>query len=498
MLYWLLEHIAPELAVDSLLRVLGYTTVRAAAALGSAFVLSLLIGPWIFHRLRMLKVGQQVRQFKTAETQQFNIHAHKQGTPTMGGILIVLATVISSVIFCSPDNSYVWLVLFVMVATGALGFMDDYLKVVKKNHKGVSARMKLVVQLSVGLVLGLVLLLSRPHTAYGNLLLSPHDIANPVVLSEKIAREDNAFTAYLSSELTASVQSDLQSLKSGAAPSPALEARLIRDINRILYGPSIYSKERFENIVLTQAAAERLEYESQREAVTLSTRLNRFLLESAFPDSIAKADLHRGDTNLLVPFFKDFYPALGIWFIFWAALVICAASNAVNLTDGLDGLAIGTVITVSVPYMLIAYLASRFDYASYLLIPHVPQAGELTILIAAMLGASMGFLWFNAHPAEVFMGDTGSLSLGAAIGAVALLTKHEILLILIGGIFVVEALSVVLQVGSYKLRGKRVFLMSPLHNHFVKKGVHESRIIFRFLIVATLLAMIGLSTLKLR
>ncbi len=498
MLYWLLDHIAPELIEGSFLRVLGYTTVRAAGALASAFILSLIFGPWIVHRLRMLKVGQQVRQFKTAETQQFNIHAHKQGTPTMGGILIVLATVFASVLFCSPDNSYVWLVLFVMVVTGGLGFMDDYLKVVKKDHKGVSARMKLVVQIAVGLLLGLVLVQSRPHTAYGDLLLSPHDIANPVAFSEKIGKQNNAFTEFLGNELTASVLKELQDLKAGTAPSPALEARLIRDLNRIINGPSIYTQERFQGIVLTQDAEERLEYELQRDTVALSTRLNRFLLESAFPDSVAKADLHRGDTNLLLPFFKDVYPALGFWFIFWAALVICGASNAVNLTDGLDGLAIGTVITVSVPYMLIAYLASRFDYASYLLIPHVPQAGELTILIAAMLGASMGFLWFNAHPAEVFMGDTGSLSLGATIGAVALLTKHEILLILIGGIFVVEALSVVLQVGSYKLRGKRVFLMSPLHNHFVKKGVHESRIIFRFLIVATLLAMIGLSTLKLR
>jgi phospho-N-acetylmuramoyl-pentapeptide-transferase len=282
----------------------------------------------------------------------------------------------------------------------------------------------------------------------------------------------------------------------------------------VIQGKSLYDPALFQGITLTEETRERLESSWQEqqvepgkdgsESVRLvppsipSTRLNRYLLESAYPTLIAHNKVVRGDTYLLVPFFKNAYPYLGFLFIFWVAVVLTATSNAVNLTDGLDGLAIGNVITVSLPYLMIAYLVSRFDYASYLYVPHVPQAGELSVFMAAMLGSALGFLWFNAHPAEVFMGDTGSLSLGAAIGAVAVLTKHEILLMLIGGIFVIEALSVVLQIASYRLRGKRILLMSPLHNHFVKKGVNEAKIISRFLIFATILAMAGLSTLKLR
>jgi phospho-N-acetylmuramoyl-pentapeptide-transferase len=222
-----------------------------------------------------------------------------------------------------------------------------------------------------------------------------------------------------------------------------------------------------------------------------------YVMRTTTPEGVV-SKIISGNAHLLVPFFKNAYPYLGLALVFWAALVLTAASNAVNLTDGLDGLAIGATITVALPYLVITYLVSRMDYSGYLYLPHVPQAGELSVVLSALLGAAMGFLWFNAHPAEIFMGDTGSLSLGAVIGTIALLCKHEILLILIGGIFVIEALSVVLQVGSYKWRGTRILLMSPLHNHFVKLGMHESKIIARFLIVSMILALVGLSTLKLR
>jgi len=378
MFYLLLETCFGDLTKETALRVFGYTTVRAACAMALAFLVSLLLGPACIRRLAALKVGQQVREFRTSETEQFNIHQHKAGTPTMGGFLIIIATLLPVLLFCNPANSYVWAVAGVMLGAGLLGFADDFLKVSRGNHRGVSVLAKLTVQVALGGLLGVFLYFTRDSATY---------------------------YAHL---------------------------------------------------------------------------------------KVAGAD------HLLVPFLKNLYPDLGLCIILWAAFVLTATSNAVNLTDGLDGLAIGTVTIASLPYIAIAYLVSRSDYAKFLYVAHVPQAGDLGVFLCALVGAGMGFLWFNSHPAEVYMGDTGSLSLGAAIGAVAILCKQELLLVLIGGIFVIEALSVVLQVGSYKWRGKRVFLMSPLHNHFVKKGWHESKIISRFLIVATLLALAGLSTLKLR
>ena len=383
MFYFLLQLIIPTLAKKPPLHMFSYTSVRAALALFAAFFLCLIFGPFCMRKLQALKMGQQVRNFKTSETQQFNIHQNKAGTTTMGGILIIGSTLLSVILFCDPASTYVWLVVGVMLIMGATGFLDDYRKVAQKNHKGISPRTKLAVQILVGVAVGVYLVMDGPQTTY--------------------------------------------SLGIGTA---------------------------------------------------------------------AKAI--KGDTHLLIPFFKNLYPDLGIFFILWAALILCATSNAVNLTDGLDGLAIGTTIIVCLPYIVIAYLVSRYDLSHSLLVPHVPQARELVVFLAALLGAGLGFLWFNAHPAQVFMGDTGSLSLGGVIGTVAVLCKHELLLILIGGIFVVEALSVVIQVVNYKWTGKRFFLMSPLHNHFVKKGTNEAKIIARFLIIATLLALVGLSTLKVR
>ena len=365
------------LAEDTVLRALGYITLRAAFALFFSFLVSLWFGPVCIRWLTRLKMGQQVRQFKTAETAQFNIHQHKAGTPTMGGVLIIASTLISVLLCCRLTNSYVWIATAVMIAGGALGFADDYLKIARKNHKGVSALTKVVVQLIIGAGVGYCMYRGISNTYYAHLRV-------------------------------------------------------------------------------------------------------------------------RGETYLLVPFFKNLYPSMGAFFVLWVAFVIMSTSNAVNLTDGLDGLAIGTSAFVLLPYFAIAYLISNFRFAGYLYIPHVPEAGELSIFLAALLGASMGFLWFNAHPAQVFMGDTGSLSLGAVIGTVAILCKQEILLVLIGGIFVIEAASVVVQVASYRWRGKRVLLMSPLHNHYVKLGMNEAKIIARFLIVAALLALFGVSTLKLR
>jgi phospho-N-acetylmuramoyl-pentapeptide-transferase len=205
-----------------------------------------------------------------------------------------------------------------------------------------------------------------------------------------------------------------------------------------------------------------------------------------------------GFDRLSFPFIKEWYPQIGLFFLVWVVVVLTASSHAVNLTDGLDGLCIGITTIVAISFTIIAYLVSNRIYAGYLMLPHVPQADEIVVLMGAVVGACLGFLWFNAYPAEMFMGDTGSLLLGGVIGTVAILTKQEMLLVIIGGIYVIEALSVIIQVGSYKLRGKRVFLMSPIHHHFERQGIKESKIIARFWIVTALLALLGLAALKLR
>ncbi|MCJ7797256.1 MAG: phospho-N-acetylmuramoyl-pentapeptide-transferase, partial [Thermoleophilia bacterium] len=428
----------------------------------------------------------------------FNIHEHKMGTPTMGGLLIILATLAAAFLFCDLRNSYVWIVAAVMFCASGLGFADDFLKVARKDHRGVSARTKLFVQALLGCALGAFLFFSRPHTVYGPLLLKAADIQDVEKLARRLQGEEDSVARFLRSRFSMATCRMIDACDGVASPSVSLRASLALEFNRILTGRCIYEERRFRSVNLTGEARERLDWYLSGNAAGTHARLNRYLLESAFPGMIAGNTLKRGDTFLLVPFFKQYYPYLGLLFIPWAALILMCMSNSVNLTDGLDGLAIGTVITVSLPYLLICYLVSRYDYASYLYVPHVPQAGQLAVFLSALVGASMGFLWFNSHPAEVFMGDTGSLSLGAAIGSVALLCKHELLLILVGGIFLIEALSVILQVAGYRLFSKRILLMSPLHNHFVKKGMDEAKIIARFLIVATLLAMAGLSTLKLR
>jgi phospho-N-acetylmuramoyl-pentapeptide-transferase len=296
----------------------------------------------------------------------------------MGGLLMMLAMFLPVMLFCRLTNVYVLLLIGATFGYGLLGFWDDYLKIVRKNHLGVSPRVKLLVQAGLGVSLGVTLLIGEWQVSY--------------------------------------------------EPAPA----------------------------------------------------------------------SAGYAHLLVPFFKYYYPALGWGFVALTAVVLLATSNAVNLTDGLDGLAIGVSIANIAAFLIVGYLATNAIYARYLIIPHIPGGGEIVVFLGALLGASLGFLWYNAHPAEIFMGDTGSMMLGGAIGATAILLKQELLLIVIGGVFVIEACSVILQVGYFKMTGKRILRMSPLHHHFEKLGIHESRIIIRFWIVAWLLAVVGLGTLKLR
>jgi phospho-N-acetylmuramoyl-pentapeptide-transferase len=352
------------------LNVFFYVTFRAVAAAVTAFILSLVFGNLVIRKLTALKLGQPIRA--AAEVHRLaELHGGKQGTPTMGGVLIIGAVFISSVLWARPDNRFVWLVLFTMLYLGALGFADDYLKVTKKKSAGVSGRVKLVFQIALALVVTAVFLTS---------------------------------------------------------PLLDVQAR-----------------------------------------------------------------------SLYVPFFKSpLITNMGWFTLIFFAVVIVGSSNAVNLTDGLDGLAIGCTITVAFAYALLSYAGGNFRIAEYLQVPFYPFTGELTVVCAALVGAGLGFLWFNCHPAKVFMGDTGSLAIGGMIGVVAICCKQEMLLAVVGGVFVIEAVSVILQVLSFQLTGRRIFAMSPLHHHFELVGWKENTVIVRFWILSAVFALLGLATLKLR
>jgi phospho-N-acetylmuramoyl-pentapeptide-transferase len=358
MLYHLLYPLGSSLI---LFNVFKYITFRAIMATLTALMISFLLGRPLVDYLRAFQIGQMVRDDGPQS------HLSKSGTPTMGGLLILFAMTFSCLLWTRLDNIYFWIVLGVTLSYGGIGFLDDYLKVTKQSHKGLSAKRKFGLQLIIGGLVGFVLWMD-----------------------------------------------------------PTFE------------------------------------------------------------------------TKLAVPFFKNVHPDLGIWYIPFAALVIAGASNAVNLTDGLDGLAIGPVMICGATYLLFAYVSGHLKLAHYLQVAYVPGAGELVVVCGAMLGAGMGFLWYNAYPAEVFMGDVGSLSLGGLLGAVAVVTKHEILLVIAGGVFVIETVSVILQVASFKATGKRVFNMAPIHHHFELKGWAEPKVIVRFWIISVIFALMALSTLKLR
>lgn len=358
MLYHLFYPLASNLKI---LNIFKYLTFRSIYAMITALVVCFVLGPWIIRRLEGLQARQVIR------TDGPESHLQKQGTPTMGGVMILAAIILPTLLWADLSNLYVWTTLFILIGYGLIGFVDDYKKVVEKNPKGLSPRQKMFWQV---LLAGCV-----------------------------------AVFLYL---------------------NPAF--------NEMLY----------------------------------------------------------------VPFFKNFHPDLGLLFIPFVVIVIVGASNAVNLTDGLDGLAIGPVAINAATYMLFAYIAGHATLSAYLQIPRVVGAGELAVICGAMVGAGLGFLWYNSYPAEVFMGDVGSLSLGGTLGTIAVLTKQEILLVIVGGIFVIEALSVIFQVGSYKYRGKRIFRMAPIHHHFELKGVAEPKIIVRFWIITIILALVAISTLKMR
>ena len=359
MIYHLLY---PLHATFSFFNVFRYITFRTIFASITALLICLFFGQWMIQKLQEMQIGQQVRDDGPQS------HLVKKGTPTMGGILIILAVVISTLFWTNLSDVYVWIILLVTVGFGLIGFVDDYRKLAGKSSKGVSGKTRLTAEIAIALFVSIVL----------------------------------------------------------------------------------YFKPGF-------------------------------------------------NSQITIPFFKTVLPNLGWGYVLLSTFIIVGAANAVNLTDGLDGLAIGPVAICFATYLLFAYFAGNVKVASYLQIVHVSGAGELTVFCGAIVGAGLGFLWFNAYPAEVFMGDVGSLSLGGALGTIAIITKQEILLAIVGGLFVMETFSVIFQVGYFKLTGgKRILRMAPLHHHFELKGWAEPKVIVRFWIISILLALLALSTLKLR
>jgi phospho-N-acetylmuramoyl-pentapeptide-transferase len=366
--------------------VFGYITLRAVLATMTALVISFVVGPRMIAWLTHMKIGQSVRDDGP------QTHLSKAGTPTMGGALILVSIVITTLLWGNLTNRFVWVVLLVTAGFGAIGWADDWRKVVHRNPKGLSARTKFLWQSLIGLVAA-------------------------VYLAFSVSAPDN-------------------------------------------------------------------------------TQFLRLL--SAWVGSGFNIDLSP-KANLIVPFFKTVSYPLGVWgFIALTYCVIVGTSNAVNLTDGLDGLAIMPTVMVGAALGIFAYVTSRADFSGYLFLPHIPGAGELTVICGAIAGAGLGFLWFNAYPADVFMGDVGALALGAALGTIAVIVRQEIVLFIMGGVFVVETLSVIVQVASFKMTGRRVFRMAPLHHHYELKGWKENQVVVRFWIITMLLVLFGLSTLKLR
>ena len=392
MLIWLaqwLQTLSPDL---SFLRVFQYQTFRAVMAAMTALLLGLALGPWVIRRLTALKIGQPIRGYA------MDTHIAKSGTPTMGGVLVLVCIAISTLLWFDWSNRFVWIVLLVTLGFGAIGWADDWRKVVNQDPEGMPSGEKYLWQSLIGLLAALYLVFA---------------------ISES-------------------------------------------------------SNYRVVELFFTW-------------------------VQSGFDLSLPPR------AGLLVPFFKEIsYPLGVLGFVVLSYLVIVGSSNAVNLTDGLDGLAIMPVIMVGSCLGLIAYLTGNVVFARYLFLPYIPGTGGVLIFCAAMAGSGLAFLWFNAHPAQVFMGDVGALALGGALGAVAVIVRQEIVLAIMGGIFVVEALSVLLQVGWFKYtkrrygQGRRLFKMAPLHHHFEKAGWKETQVVVRFWIITMLLCLVGLSTLKLR
>jgi phospho-N-acetylmuramoyl-pentapeptide-transferase len=378
MLYWLLYEVLRKNIPT--FRVFGYVTTRVALASLTSLFLALVLGPWMIRKLRELSFGQHIREEGPKS------HLKKAGTPTMGGLLIVTAITVPTLLWANLTNKYIWIALLGLLGFGTIGFIDDYSKVAKRRNLGLTARQKFWAQVICAMIIGFLLLVLHSEQAY-------------------------------------------------------------------------------------------------------STAINVPFFKQFKPDLLVEAWTRNFWT----------YPLAFVFFYIFIVFVMVGSSNAVNLTDGLDGLAAGLMIIASGAMTVLTYLSSHKEFSNYLDLAHLPRSQELTVFCGTMVGATLGFLWYNCHPAEVFMGDTGSLALGGGMGIVAVLIKQEVLLLFIGGVFVLEAVSVILQVGSYKMRhGKRIFKMAPIHHHFEALGWSEAKVIARFWIAGLVMALFALTTLKLR
>jgi len=513
MLYYLAVALLPYAGAFNLFT---YHTVRAGGAAFTGFFLCILAGPWIIRLLRQLKAGQYIKEDHVAELH--TLHKGKAGTPTMGGVLIIFATLVSLAFWGLLSNRLLWLAVGVLVLLGIVGFIDDYIKMRRKHNDGMSARAKFAGQVLTGMLLGLYLV-NNPITVSDKLVLN-RDVLHWDVLVEQFHRgaeapETHPRLARAFERLDAQTQTTILAMheriqvamqddvEPPQAPdiwpesiiATADRAIALRGVNNMLEDPGLYDPALWA--LEGEAAALLGPGGTPPTDSDQLLRFNRLLLEEALPRSLARSvpDLH---TKVGIPGFKDVHIPMGIFYVLFVIIILVSISNAVNITDGLDGLATGASVISIMAFAAIAYAVSRVDWSSYLFVTYVPEASELFVFGAALLGAGLGFLWYNCHPAEVFMGDTGSLALGGAIGTMAILTKQELLLPIVAGIFVLEIGSVVLQVGWFKFSGKRIFRMAPLHHHFELIGWSETKVVMRFWIVALLLALMSLATLKLR
>ncbi len=491
MLYYLFDALREQF---SFFNAFTYLTTRAGLALVTAFVMSVAIGPRVLEFLRALKVGQFIKKDHVESLHA--LHKTKGGTPTMGGLLIVLCASTTLLLWGRLGNRLLLVALAVFIGLAFVGFLDDYIKLRKKHNDGLSARAKFTGQIVVGLLLGLYVV-QFPIT-YGAYFLKANDVSNWDGLMRAFVEEPGrdastqlgTFGALLSPELVERLRKE--------PAQPQTRDALLSELNLAMERRDLYKEETWHSAPLNGERDAMLGIGlanlNKREMV----RLNRLMIEAAAPGFIVKSPRHL-QTKVAVPGLKDLMIPLGAaGYVLFVVIIIVSTSNCVNLTDGLDGLAAGASVVSVSAFTALAYIVSRADWSSYLFVTYIPEAGELAVFGAAVLGAGLGFLWFNAHPAEVFMGDTGSLALGGVLGALGVLTKQELLIPIVGGLFVIEGLSVVIQVGSFKLRGKRVFKMAPLHHHFELLGWSETKVVVRFWILAFMFALMSLATLKLR
>jgi len=494
MLYYLALAITPYFGAFN---VFTYHTVRAGAAALTGFLFCLVIGPRVIHWLRVLKIGQHIKKQYVADLHA--LHKGKTGTPTMGGVLIILATLFTLLLWSTLVNRLLLIATAVLCMLGVVGFIDDFIKLRRKHNDGLSARAKMIGQILTGLALGLILYFF-PITIGSSFVNPDHVLDWPGLVNELRthgAQPEPSPAKQIWNRLSPALQRRLQAAPVDATPDKKSRSLLIEELNAILEERDLYNESLWRETPLNGDSKPLLEKGLANLTTRETTRFNRMLLEAALPDYIAKGarNLH---TRVEIPGLKGVLIPLGPLYILFVMLIIVSTSNAVNITDGLDGLAIGASLISLLAYSGIAYVVSRIDWSEYLYVIYVPEASELTVFGATLLGAGLGFLWFNSHPAEVFMGDTGSLALGGVIGAMAILTKQELLLPVVAGLFVIEGMSVVIQVASFKLTGKRVFRMAPLHHHFELKGWSETKVTIRFWIIAILFALMSLGALKLR